>query len=127
MATASEFDVADVFAMESHLMPGSGDRAMWVIHPQVKTQLGQLNAGSVQSWHPALSAAMPDTLNGRPIMYTEHASGLGVRGDVNLIDWMYYLIGDRQALSMMASPHERFSRNQTVIQGNRTHRRRAVD
>ena len=114
-STSDEFDVEDLFGMESHLMPGSGDRAMWVMHPQVKTQLGQLNSGSVQSWHPALSASMPDTLNGRPIMFSEHCSGLGSRGDVMLIDWMFYLIGDRQALSMMASPHERFSRNQTVI------------
>ena len=53
---SNEFGVADLFAMESHLVPGSEGRAMWVMHPQVKTQLGLLNAGSVQSWHPALVA-----------------------------------------------------------------------
>lgn len=110
-----KFSVADVFELESHLPPGSMGRAVWMMHPNVLPQLGTLNDGDVQSWHPALSADMPSTLNGRPIIFNEHMSGLGSRGDVVLVDWMYYLIGDRQALSMMASPHERFSSNQTVL------------
>ena len=114
--TAAMFGVEDLYDMEAHLPPGSSSRAVWVMHPQVLPQLGNLNRG-LQIWHPQLSATMPQTLNGRPIMYSEHASGLGARGDVMLVDWMYYLIGDRQALSMAASPHEKFSAVQTVLRG----------
>ena len=115
--TASTFKVADMFEMESRLPPGSQSRAVWMMHPQVLPQLGTLNQGDVQSWHPSLAADMPGTLNGRPVIFNEHMSGLGAEGDVALVDWMYYVIGDRQALSMMASQHEDFSRNRTVLRG----------
>ena len=114
-STSSEFDVGDAYGMMSHLPPSSMMRAVWVINPQVLPQLGALNAGSVQSWHPSLAMTMPDMLMGRPVIWNEHASGLGVRGDVMLIDWMYYLIGDRQSLSMDSSKDEEFSSNKTVV------------
>ena len=115
--TANEFAVADMFAMMSRVPPGSMGRCVWMLNPQVLPQLGSLNSGDVQVWMPALSASMPSTLAGYPVIFNEHCSGLGTEGDVLFVDWMYYLIGDRQALSMMASPHEQFSRNRTVIRG----------
>ena len=42
-------------------------------------------------------------------------SAPGQPGDIALVDWRFYLIGDRQAMSLAASEHERFSRAQTVI------------
>ena len=114
-ATANQISTADLASMVSHLPPGSASRAVWVINPQALPQIFTLNEGSVQSFHPRTSEAMPDTFNGRPIIWSEHASGLGVRGDVMLVDWMYYLIGDRQALSMDASMHEKFSDYLTVV------------
>ena len=113
--TSSEFNVADIYTMQSHLPPGSMMRAAWYINPQVLPQLGTLNAGQVQAWHPSLSASTPGMLSGLPVIWNEHASGLGARGDVMLIDWMYYLIGDRQSLSMDASKDEEFSSNKTVL------------
>ena len=105
-------DVKDMYNMMSRLPPGSQSRAVWVMNTQIMPELGTLNSAEVQSWHPSLAMNMPDMLAGRPVIWNEHASGLGVKGDIMLIDWMYYLIGDRQALSMMASPHEKFSSNQ---------------
>ena len=116
-AAASKVSVQDIANMESHLLPGSEGRAVWVMHPSAKAQIMTLTNGSVQAWHARLSESMPDTLNGRPIIYSEHCSGLGTEGDVMLIDWMYYLIGDRQALSMAASAHEKFSDYITVVRG----------
>ena len=114
-ATANQISTADLATMVSHLPPGSAGRAVWVMHPQVLPQIFTLNEGSVQSFHPRTAEAMPDMFNGRPIIWSEHCSGLGAKGDVALIDWMYYLIGDRQALSMDASPHEKFSNYMTVV------------
>jgi len=114
---SNEIGVEDIANMEAALPPGSQGRAVWMINPQAWPQLYTLNAGEVQSFHPSLPGAIPDTLNGRPIIKNEHCSGLGVAGDLILIDWMYYLIGDRMALSMESSPHEKFSSNRTVLRG----------
>ena len=114
-ATANQISTADLASMVSHLPPGSASRAVWLMNPQVLPQIFTLNEGSVQSFHPRSAETMPDTFNGRPILWSEHCSGLGLRGDVMLVDWMYYLIGDRQALSMDASPHEKFSDYMTVV------------
>ena len=116
-ATSDEFSVADMYSMMSRLLPGSHGRAVWLINPEVIPQLGTLNQNDVQSWHPSLQLDMPGMLAGKPVIFNEHCSGLGATGDVMLVDWMYYLIGDRQSLSMAASPHEQFSRNRTVVRG----------
>jgi HK97 family phage major capsid protein len=39
---------------------------------------------------------------------------LGTVGDIMLVDLSYYLIGDRQALTTSASPHVRFTTQETV-------------
>ena len=103
--------------MEAHLLPGSRGRAVWMMHPAALEQIYQLNLGSVRAWMPALSESMPETLNGRPIVWNEHMSSRDHAGQIALVDWMYYVIGDRQALSMSASPHEKFSQNITVLRG----------
>ena len=115
--TASEFKVSDIYEMESRLPPGAATRAVWVANRQLMPQFGMLNNAEVQSWHPSLDMSMPDRLNGRPIIWNEHASGLGARGDIMLVDWMYYLIGDLQTLTMASSAHEEFSDHVTVIKG----------
>jgi HK97 family phage major capsid protein len=39
---------------------------------------------------------------------------LGTTGDISLVDLSYYLIGDRQVMSAMSSPHFKFSNDQTA-------------
>ena len=68
----------------------------------------------MESWRQRI----PSTLNGRPIIINEHMSALGYAGQHRmLVDWRMYLIGDRQAMSMAASEHSKFSSNQTQIRG----------
>ena len=112
---SNQFGVEDAYEMMSRLPPSSIGRASWIMHPTVLPELGTLNNDQVQAWQPALTNDIPDRLLGKPVIWNEHASGLGTRGDVMLCDWMYYLIGDLQALSMAASPHEKFSSNRTVL------------
>jgi len=50
----------------------------------------------------------PNSLFGRPIIFTEKCSTLGTAGDVILADLDFYLIGDRQTLTMASSSHVRF-------------------
>ena len=111
-------DAADIHAMEARLLPGSETRAVWMIHPGLRGDLGQLNLGGVQYWQEDLSQPRPMTLNGRPIIPSEFCSAPGTAGDIVLVDWMYYLIGDRQAMSMAYSGHEKFSELATVFRFN---------
>ena len=115
--TASEFNVPDIFNMISHLLPGSLGRAVFMYNPEAIAQIGTLTNGDVQVWMPNLATGMPSTIAGIPAIANEHMSALGTTGDFALVDWMYYLIADRQALSMAASPHQRFSNNITVLRG----------
>jgi len=114
---ASKISVNDIAKMEAALLPGSAGRAVWMVNPQAWPELYTLNNSDAQVFHPALPGAVPTTLNGRPIITNEHLSGLGEVGDLVLVDWMYYLIGDRMTLSMDSSPHEKFSSNRTVLRG----------
>ena len=105
---------ADIHAMEGRLLPRSDMRAVWMVHPGLRTDLGALNLGGVQYLQEDLSRARPRSLNGRPIILSEHCSAPGTRGDIALVDWWYYLIGDRQAMSMASSPHPEFRKNATL-------------
>ena len=103
--------------MESRLLPECDPYAVWMIHPSVREAIVQLGTNNIQVWHGELAKRIPSTLNGRPIIINEHMSCKGTEGDMALVDWRMYLIGDRQAMSMAASEHSRFSKNQTQIRG----------
>ena len=108
---------ADVAEMESHLLPSSEGRAIWMAHPAAKSQIMQLRNGEVSAFQSSLNERMPSMLNGRPIVWNEHMSPRNENGQLALIDWTYYVIGDRQVLSMEASTHEKFSNYITVLRG----------
>ena len=103
--------------MEARLLPECDPYAVWMIHPSVRKDLYSLTNNDVQVWHAPLAQRMPSTLNGRPIIINEHMSATGTAGNTMLVDWRMYLIGDRQAMSMAASEHSKFSSNQTQIRG----------
>ena len=62
-----------------------------------------------------VAAAAPGTLLGYPVIFTEKTPILGTTGDVLLCDFSQYLIGDRQAVTMASSIHERFRYDQTTF------------
>ena len=115
-AGTNNVDAEDIHAMEGRLLPGSDMRAVWMIHPGLRKDLGALNLGGVQYFQEDLSKRRPMMLNGRPVITCEHCSTPGEAGDIVLIDWMYYLIGDRQAMSHgVSSPHPEFRKNATLV------------
>jgi len=54
----------------------------------------------------------PMTILGRPVLFTEKVPTLGDAGDLIFVDFGYYLIGDRQAMSASSSPHFKFQNDQ---------------
>ena len=82
-------------------------------------QLAQLTLSTPGIWLGGYNAnpvadAPPVTIFGRPVYFTEKVPKLGTVGDISLIDLSYYLIGDRQAMSVMASEHFAFQNDQTA-------------
>lgn len=121
--TSSTFKFADAVNMEARLLSESAERAFWVMHPTVKPQLYQFQDGSSRNiWLPNVPASPigpvgnmpPPQLLSHPIYFSEKVSTLGTGGDVMLIDPLGYIIGDRMALEIAASPHVQFLKNETV-------------
>lgn len=115
--TANLIKWADVVAMYTRMLPGSLNRAVWVASidtfPQLATM--ELSTGSPAVWvNNGLSEGPPMTLLGRPVIFTEKVPGLGTTGALNFVDFGYYLIGDRQVMSAMSSPHFKFQNDLTA-------------
>lgn len=57
---------------------------------------------------PGNGTDVPDTLLGRPIVFTEYAATIGDKGDLILADWSQYLEGTLEDLQGAQSVHVRF-------------------
>lgn len=107
----------EIDEMESRLLPGSWENAVWVAHPRRRRDLQALNRGNVSAYLIDRSRPIPASLDGAPIWYDERMPAPGTRGSLALIDFAYYLVGDRQRLSLAASGHAGFTRNATMVRG----------
>jgi len=115
--TANLIKWADVVEMYSRMLPGSLNRAVWIASIDTFPQLAvmELSTGSPAVWiNNGMSEGPPMTLLGRPVIFTEKVPGLGTTGALNFVDFGYYLIGDRQVMSAMSSPHFKFQNDLTA-------------
>lgn len=118
-AVADQISYADCVQMRARMLPSSQGRAFWAVNSEATPQLMQMqiSEGGAPAYVPSLQDDVPDRFLGKPVIETEHASGAGNTGDLAYLDAMYYLVGDRQMLSMEASRHEKFSKNRTMLRG----------
>lgn len=109
---------ANLLKMYSRMLPTSLNRAVWLAHSDTIPQLGQMaltvGTGGSAVFITNAASGMPMSILGRPIIFTEKCQTLGTAGDIMFVDPAYYVIGDRQSLSMAASPHVKFAYDQTV-------------
>lgn len=111
----------DCVNMYSQMLPQSLDRAVWLISPDVMPSLltqtipggTPLVIGGQQFASGADGVRM--SILGRPIIVTEKARAVGTSGDINLVDFGFYLIGDRQAMSARQSEEFRFNQDVTAF------------
>jgi HK97 family phage major capsid protein len=105
----------NIVKMYSRMIPSSLASAVWVISPAVLPQLFTMalsvgTGGSVLG--PIVSTngtgAPVMSLLGIPIIISEKVSNLGTQGDVNLIDFSQYLIGDRMQMEAEVSTEYKF-------------------
>ncbi|WP_158673849.1 phage major capsid protein [Streptomyces klenkii] len=105
----------------SRMLPSSIGRAVWVAHidtfPELATMALSVGTGGSAVWigNGDGAGAPPMTILGRPVIFTEKASTVGTAGDINFVDFGYYLIGDRQAMQAETSTHFKFGNDKTAM------------
>jgi len=102
----------------ARMLPSSLNRAVWVVSPDTFPELATMalsvGTGGSAVWLNNGVAGPPMTILGRPVIISEKANLLGDAGDVNFIDFGFYLLGDRQVMSAMSSPHYKFGNDMTA-------------
>lgn len=105
--------------MFARMLPQSLNRAVWVASPDTFPELATMalsvGTGGAPVWLSNGAAGPPMTILGRPVIFTEKTPGiLGAQGDISFVDFGFYLVGDRQVMSAMSSPHFKFQNDQTA-------------
>lgn len=107
----------------SRMLPGSLGRAVWVAHidtfPELATMALSVGTGGSAIWigngvGTDGSGTPPVTILGRPVIFTEKVSSVGTAGDINFVDFGYYLIGDRQVMQADSSSEYKFGNDKTA-------------
>jgi HK97 family phage major capsid protein len=100
------------------MLPSSLGRAVWICSintfPELATMALSVGTGGSAIWLNNGAVGPPMTILGRPVIFTEKTPTLGTVGDICLVDFGFYLIGDRQVMSAMSSPHFKFQNDQTA-------------
>lgn len=105
----------------SRMLPSSLGNAVWVAHidtlPQLATMALSVGTGGSAIWigDGGGEDAPPMRILGRPVVFTEKVSTVGTAGDINFVDFGYYLIGDRQAMQMSTSTEFKFGNDKTAM------------
>jgi len=104
--------------MYARLLPTSVDSAMWLASPDAFVQLATMalsvGTGGSAVWLTDGRNRPILTLLGLPVVMSEKApAALGSQGDLSLVDWRQYLVGDYQTMTVDSSPHVKFTSDKT--------------
>lgn len=120
---AKTVSAANIMAMYNRMSPEVRSRAIWLVNPDVETQLmlmtiqtGSITAGETTAnigqlvYMPpnGLSGQPYGTLLGRPVVPNEHMSAIGSMGDIAFVDPAEYFWLERDGLRQASSLHVRF-------------------
>ncbi len=118
-SASSKIGVADVTAMYQNLPAWADGNAIWLTSKAGLGQLMSMDANATNKlllWMPNLREGAPATLLGKPIVLTEKVdTTIGNVGDIILCNLDYYYIGDRGALEVSSSIHDRFRYDETTF------------
>lgn len=116
-AAANQISYVDVTKMFAKLLPESVGRAMFIANQSALPQIATLkdDGGRYIYIGGDATRGIPATLAGIPIRFTGKTPVLGSKGDLMLVDPLYYLIKDGSGPFIAASEHVYFKHNKTVI------------
>jgi HK97 family phage major capsid protein len=90
--------------------------AVWLANhdtlPQLATLQQGIGTGGQLLWNQNYNSDVPETLMGRPIIFSEYANTLGQVGDIMLVNWSQYLEAVYSPLATDESIHVRFDRGE---------------
>jgi HK97 family phage major capsid protein len=93
--------------------------AVWLANHDIYEVLAGVHVAGTNSdsflFQPARGIDVPDTLLGRPIIFTEYAQSLNTVGDIILCNWSEYLVGNLQGIQTAESMHVRFENNENTF------------
>jgi HK97 family phage major capsid protein len=118
--TANLVKFEDVVAMYARMLPSSLGRAVWVASidtfPQLAAMVVPGGAAPNAVWlsNGQVIEGPPMSILGRPVIFTEKVPKLGTTGALSFVDFGFYLLGDRQVMSAMSSPHFKFQNDVTA-------------
>jgi HK97 family phage major capsid protein len=94
-----------------------GNDGVWVINNSLKSVLMLMNgpSGNASYLWGNTAQGVPNTLLGRPVIWTDKQPAVGTKGDILLVDRSMYVIGDRQATSVESDPSVGFGSNKTAF------------
>lgn len=94
-------------------------RCVWLANHDCYSQLAEchiaLSNTDVPLFAPGNGRDVPDTILGRPVIFTEYCSSVGTVGDVLLCNWSEYLVGNLQGVQLAESMHVRFVNNERAF------------
>jgi HK97 family phage major capsid protein len=109
----------NILKIYARVLPQSLGNSVWVANPTTFPQLMTLSIAVGTGGAPValvnIHASPTLTMLGRPLILSEKVPALGSAGDIGLYDFGFYLIGDRQAVSMESSEHSRFMNDETEL------------
>ena len=118
---AGTFLGANAIKMQARAMPRNRDRLVWLMHPDVEEQLPYLSIQSGEAakflWNPEGGLGNFDTqrvLN-KPVLFEDHCSALGSKGDIMLVDPMQYILLTKGTAKQDWSVHVEFLTDQSCF------------
>lgn len=109
----------NILGMVQRMLPSSFGRAVWIANPNCFKELATMGLAVGTGGGPTLisnfAQPAPTSILGRPLLFSEHMKTLGDAGDIALVDLSYYLIGDRQTMSLETSQHFKFRNDELAI------------
>lgn len=108
---------SDIYGMYARMLPTSLGSAVWLVNQTALPKLFDLSTGTGGFPLGVVNIANTPvmTILGRPLIVTEKIPASGSADDLMFVDWSYYLIGDRQAISVDYSEHSRFMNDETEM------------
>lgn len=106
-------DVVTLVARSTNRM-----NSMWIINQELYPTIAQLKLGDVRALVPtALDGVTIDTLQGRPVVWTDLASAIGDAGDISFVDLSGYqtLLKNNGVVKVDSSIHLKFDSVQTAF------------
>jgi HK97 family phage major capsid protein len=110
----SDFKFVDAVTMVSKMLLSGSPQ--WYMNQSVMPKLmAMVDAVGNNIWLPNAAGSGPTTLLGFPINWTEKLPALNTEGDVTLADFGFYLLGDRQQVTVDIDTSFKFKTNQTAF------------